>query len=59
MVFYYAVASGKERRIVNTWDECKALTDGFKGAVYKKFTKLSDAEAFMSENAPVKRKSAV
>ena len=56
---YYAVAKGKESdKVVETWDECKLLVNGFKGAIYKKFTDLSDAHKFLedSKNSQVNTK---
>lgn len=47
----YAVAYGKESNItVDTWDECKALVTGFKGAKYKKFSNIDDANKYLAEN---------
>lgn len=43
---YYAVRVGKKPGIYTTWTECKAQIHGFSGAVYKKFEKRSEAEAF-------------
>ncbi len=45
---YYAVKNGKKTGIFNTWNECKAQVDGFKGAIYKSFTNLDDAKNFLS-----------
>ena len=48
---FYAVAQGKEcDKIVNSWDECKELIHGYKGAIYKKFTDLCSAEKFLEDN---------
>tara|TARA_Y100000385_G_C13007939_1_gene600322 strand:- start:378 stop:1271 length:894 start_codon:yes stop_codon:yes gene_type:complete len=48
---FYAVACGKESNItVDTWDECKALVTGFKGAKYKKFSNIDDANKYLAEN---------
>jgi len=33
-----------------TWDECKAQTVGFSGAIFKSFKTRNEAEAFMSNN---------
>lgn len=44
---YYAVAKGKVPGIYSTWDECKAMVDGFSGAVYKSFKTRAEAEAFV------------
>ena len=46
---FYAVANGKQTGIFNTWAECKANTDGFKGARFKKFNTKEEAEKFISE----------
>ena len=34
---YYAVKKGKKPGVYRTWDECKAQTDGFSGAIFKSF----------------------
>ncbi|MBQ6845049.1 MAG: ribonuclease H family protein [Agathobacter sp.] len=44
---YYAVRVGKTPGIYLTWDDCKAMTHGFPGAVFKSFTSLHEAEAFL------------
>ncbi len=44
---YYAVKCGRETGIFTSWDECKRLVTGFKGAQFKGFTELSDAEAYL------------
>ena len=44
---YYAVKVGKTPGIYETWDECKAVTHGFPGAIFKSFKKLEDAYTFM------------
>lgn len=46
-MFYYAVHSGAKTGIFNTWDECKKYINGFKGAKYKKFDNIQDAEYFV------------
>tara|TARA_B100000902_G_C27227165_1_gene872841 strand:+ start:102 stop:995 length:894 start_codon:yes stop_codon:yes gene_type:complete len=48
---FYAVAVGKKSGIiVNTWDECKELVTGYKGAIYKKFTDAEEAQLFIDTN---------
>ena len=47
---FYAVAYGKTQAIVNTWPECKDLTEGFSGSVYKKFDNREDAEMFLIQS---------
>jgi hypothetical protein len=43
----YAVRVGRKPGIYHTWDEAKAQVDGFKGPVFKGFTSMAEAEAFM------------
>ena len=46
---YYAVFKGNtSNTIVNTWDECKKLVHGFKGAIYKKHLSETDALEYLS-----------
>ena len=44
---FYAVRVGRNPGIYHTWDECKRETLGYKGAVYKGFATLKEAEGFM------------
>lgn len=55
---YYAVRIGRNPGIYHTWDECKRETMGFKGASFKKFSTLEDAEAFINEIEEDKKESA-
>ena len=48
---YYAVRVGKTPGIYLTWDDCKAVTSGYPGAVYKSFTNLEEAESFVAGEA--------
>eukprot|EP00984_Skeletonema_dohrnii_P012187 scaffold4923_cov134-Skeletonema_dohrnii-CCMP3373.AAC.1 len=48
---WYAVAKGRSPGIYPTWDECKAQTVGFSGALFKSFKTRDEAQAFMSSNA--------
>ena len=50
MTKFYAIKKGKKTGIFSTWDECKEQVTGFKGAVYKSFKTLSEAEAFLEKN---------
>ena len=50
MTKFYAVKKGKKTGIFSTWDECKEQVTGFKGAVYKSFKTLSEAEAFLEKS---------
>ena len=44
---YYAVRVGKTPGIYLTWDDCKAMVDGYPGAKYKSFGSIVEAEAFL------------
>ncbi len=44
---FYAVKAGRVPGIYRTWDECKAQTDGYSGAVYKGFYTQADAQNFL------------
>ena len=44
---YYAVKTGRQTGIFESWDECKRQVMGFGGAVYKSFTSRAEAEAFI------------
>jgi ribonuclease HI len=45
---YYAVKVGRETGIFKTWAECQRQVTGFKGAIFKGFEELADAEAFIA-----------
>ncbi len=45
---YYAVRSGRQTGIFKSWDECKRQVTGFKGAAFKGFDTLAEAENFIS-----------
>lgn len=48
---YYAIVKGNECNIiVNSWDECKKNVHGVKGAIFKKFASMEDAEQFIEMN---------
>ena len=44
---YYAVKKGKKTGIFRSWDECKQQTQKYKGAIFKSFKTLSEAQTFM------------
>lgn len=44
---YYAVRVGRTPGIYLTWDECKSMTSGYPGAIFKSFKSLQEAEAFI------------
>lgn len=45
---YYAVRKGMTPGIYKTWDETKRNVNGFKGAEYKSFTAMIDAQNYMN-----------
>lgn len=46
-VKYYAVQKGRNTGVFRSWAECQEQTRGFSGAVFKSFTSLEEAEAFV------------
>lgn len=46
---YYAVKIGKTPGIYMTWDECREMTHGYPGAIYKSFKTLEEAKQFMDD----------
>lgn len=51
---YYAVRKGRHSGIFFNWDECKSMVDGYKGAEYKSFTTIEEAEKYLqNENRNV------
>ncbi|MCF0155172.1 MAG: RNase H1/viroplasmin domain-containing protein, partial [Veillonella sp.] len=44
---WYAVQAGRKPGIYTTWADCEAQVKGFGGAVYKSFTSLEEAQAFL------------
>lgn len=44
---YYAVKVGKTPGIYHTWNECREQVSGYSGAIYKSFSTLVEAEAFI------------
>lgn len=49
--YYYAVQKGKIPGIYFTWDDCKKQVVGFKGAIYKKFESIQEAESFVNNES--------
>ena len=45
---YYAIAVGRTPGIYRSWAEAKPMIDGFKGAKYKSFKTLAEAQNFMT-----------
>ena len=55
---YYAVKIGKVPGIYFSWDDCKTQVHGFKGAIYKSFDNISDAENFINSGSDTTVESA-
>ncbi|MDR3088333.1 MAG: ribonuclease HI [Desulfobulbaceae bacterium] len=49
---FYAVAKGRKPGIYTEWPEAKGQVDGFPGAVYKGFTDLAEAKAWLKNPPP-------
>ena len=56
---FYVVKKGHKTGIFKTWAECKAATEGFKGAIFKKFDSFETANEFLrsKETGYLKTKS--
>lgn len=48
----YAVRQGHKTGLFYTWDECKAQVDGYKGAEYKSFKTIEEANVYLGVAAP-------
>ncbi|MBR5318013.1 MAG: ribonuclease H family protein [Peptococcaceae bacterium] len=44
---FYAVKQGRKTGLFTSWDDCKAQVQGYSGAVYKSFTTLDEAQAYL------------
>lgn len=55
---FYAVLAGRTPGIYRTWAECQRQVTGFKGAKFKGFVTLPEAEAFMNGMAAQKERAA-
>lgn len=54
---YYAVRAGRSTGVFLTWAECQKQVTGFPGAVFKSFTTIEEAEAFVKGAATAIRES--
>lgn len=50
-VKFYAVKKGRATGIFHTWEECKAQTAGYPGAIYKSFQTAAQAAEYMGWTA--------
>lgn len=48
---YYAVAQGLKPGIYNDWNVCRRYVIGYKGAIYKKFSTLKEAQRFIESKS--------
>lgn len=54
---YYVVWEGRQKGVFSSWDVCKSLIEGYKGAIYKSFESYEDAKnAFQTQAAQSVRK---
>ncbi|MBR1390241.1 MAG: ribonuclease H family protein [Lachnospiraceae bacterium] len=44
---FYAVKIGKKPGIYTTWEECRAMVEGYSGAKYKSFPTREEAQAYL------------
>lgn len=51
----YAVRKGKKPGIYHSWNDCKAMVDGYPGAIYKSFQTLEEAKAFLGDAAAAEK----
>ena len=56
---YYAVRAGRSTGVFLTWAECQKQVTGFPGAVFKSFTTIEEAEAFVKGAATAIRESGI
>lgn len=54
---YYAVRAGRSTGVFLTWAECQKQVTGFPGGVFKSFTTIEEAEAFVKGAATAIRES--
>lgn len=55
---FYAVKKGRNTGIFHSWEECKAQTAGFAGAIYKSFPTAQEAAEYLgwTGQAPAEKK---
>lgn len=54
---YYAVKKGKTPGVYTTWPACSEQVTGYSGAIFKKFTNLEDADAFINGKAGAEKET--
>lgn len=48
MTKIYCIKKGRKTGIFNSWDDCKQYIEGYKGADFKSFKNINDAEKYMN-----------
>lgn len=56
---YYAVKKGKVPGIYLNWNDCKAMVDGYQGAVYKSFKTIEEAEKFITGEKTIAKEKTI
>lgn len=56
-LWWYAVASGRQMGVFDSWAEVKPHIEGLFSACYKKFPSREEAEAFVNQHQPLKIQS--
>ena len=56
---YYAVRVGKTPGIYFTWADCSAQVTGFKGAKFKSFETIEEAQAFINDEKVSDKKEVI
>lgn len=46
---FYAVKKGLTPGVYETWEQCRAMVEGYSGAVYKSFSTVEEAERFAGQ----------
>lgn len=47
---YYVVLVGRTPGIYTNWESCKAQVNGYKGAKFKGFKNMEEAQQYIEEN---------
>ena len=47
---YYCVIKGRTPGIYTNWEDCKAQVNGYKGAKYKGFKSIQEAQQYIEDN---------
>ena len=47
---YYVVLVGRTPGIYTNWEDCKSQVNGYKGAKYKGFKSIQEAQQYIADN---------